>query len=151
MHSSISAVYPGVFVILWSTGFIGAKLGLPYAEPATFLELRFLFVSAILVPLCWLSRAPWPAARDLFHMELVGALMQAGYLGGVFASIAHGMPARVSALVTGLQPIGTAILGGWLLREKVSARQWVGLVLGLVAVVAVELWALVGFEGVLDR
>lgn len=70
-------------------------------------------------------------------MALAGVLMQAGYLGGVFASIAHGMPAGISALVTGLQPIGTAVLGGWLLHERVSARQWVGLALGLVAVVAV--------------
>jgi drug/metabolite transporter (DMT)-like permease len=63
--------------------------------------------------------------------------MQAGYLGGVFASIAHGMPAGVAALVTGLQPIGTAVLGGWLLRERVTARQWVGLAVGLAGVTAV--------------
>jgi drug/metabolite transporter (DMT)-like permease len=66
-----------------------------------------------------------------------GVLMQAGYLGGVFASIAHGMPAGVSALITGLQPIGTAVLSGWLLRERVSTRQWIGLALGLAGVVAV--------------
>jgi drug/metabolite transporter (DMT)-like permease len=70
-------------------------------------------------------------------MAIAGALMQAGYLGGVFASIAQGMPAGVSALITGLQPIGTAVLGGWLLRERVSRRQWLGLALGLAGVIAV--------------
>jgi drug/metabolite transporter (DMT)-like permease len=70
-------------------------------------------------------------------MAVAGAFMQAGYLGGVFASIAHGMPAGMSALITGLQPIATAVLSGWLLAERVSARQWAGLALGLVGVVAV--------------
>jgi drug/metabolite transporter (DMT)-like permease len=129
--------FPAVFVVLWSSGFIGAKLGLPYAEPFTFLLLRFAFVVVILVPICWLSRAPWPPGSGVGHMALTGVLMQAGYLGGVFASIAHGMPAGVSALITGLQPIGTAILGGWLLGEKVGARQWTGLALGLAGVLAV--------------
>lgn len=134
---NITAVFPAVFVILWSSGFIGAKLGLPYAEPATFLLLRFVVVLAILLPLCWFSRARWPAPKGAVHLATAGVLMQAGYLGGVFASIAHGMPAGVSALVTGLQPIGTALLGGWLLRERVSPKQWVGLTLGLAGVVAV--------------
>jgi drug/metabolite transporter (DMT)-like permease len=134
---SFTAVFPAVFVILWSSGFIGAKLGLPYAEPATFLLLRFVVVLAILLPLCWFSKARWPAPKGAVHLATAGVLMQAGYLGGVFASIAHGMPAGVSALVTGLQPIGTALLGGWLLRERVSPKQWVGLTLGLAGVVAV--------------
>lgn len=134
---NVTAVFPAVFVVLWSTGFIGAKLGLPYADPASFLLLRFILVLAILLPLCWLSRARWPAPEGVVHMAAAGALMQAGYLGGVFASIAHGMPAGVSALVTGLQPIATAVLSGWLLRERVSARQWLGLALGLAGVVAV--------------
>jgi drug/metabolite transporter (DMT)-like permease len=133
----VTALFPAVFVVLWSSGFIGAKLGLPYAEPATFLLVRFAFVLAILLPLCWLSRARWPAPRGVVHMAAAGALMQAGYLGGVFASIAHGMPAGVSALITGLQPIATAVLSGWLLREHVSRRQWAGLALGLAGVIAV--------------
>ena len=129
--------YPALFVLLWSTGFIGAKLGLPYAEPFVFLELRFVLVLALLLPFCWLSGAPWPAPRRVFHMGVSGALIQAGYLGGVFASLHHGMPAGVSALITGMQPILTAILGGWLLRERVSSRQWLGLALGFVAVLLV--------------
>jgi len=130
-------VFPALFVLLWSTGFIGAKLGLPYAEPFTFLELRFLCVLALLLPLCWLTGAPWPTQRRAVHMAVSGGLLQAGYLGGVFASLHHGMPAGVSALITSMQPVLTAILGGWLLRETVTPRQWLGLALGLGGVLMV--------------
>jgi drug/metabolite transporter (DMT)-like permease len=133
----MSWFFPGLFVLLWSTGFIGAKLGLPYIEPFTFLELRFLCVLALLLPLCWLTRAPWPSRRRAVQMAISGGLIQAGYLGGVFASLHHGMPAGVSALVTGMQPVFTAILGGWLLRETVTPRQWLGLILGLAGVLLV--------------
>jgi drug/metabolite transporter (DMT)-like permease len=130
-------VFPGLFVLLWSTGFIGAKLGLPYATPMAFLELRFIFVLAILLPLCWVSGAPWPSRRRTMQMAVSGGLIQAGYLGGVFASLHHGMPAGVSALITGMQPVLTAVLAGWLLRERVTARQWSGLVLGFAGVLLV--------------
>ena len=133
----MSWFFPGLFVLLWSTGFIGAKLGLPYVEPFTFLELRFLCVLALLLPLCWLTRAPWPSPRRVMQMAVSGGLIQAGYLGGVFASLHHGMPAGVSALVTGMQPVFTAVLGGWLLRETVTPRQWLGLALGLGGVLLV--------------
>ena len=128
---------PALFVVLWSTGFIGAKLGLPYAEPIVFLELRFLCVLAILLPLCWLSKAPWPSGRRAMQMAVSGGLIQAGYLGGVFASLHHGMPAGVSALVTGMQPVLTAVLGSWLLGETVNRRQWLGLALGFAGVLLV--------------
>jgi drug/metabolite transporter (DMT)-like permease len=129
--------YPALFVVLWSTGFIGAKLGLPYSEPFVFLELRFLLVLAVLIPLCWFTNAPWPPRRRVMQMAVSGGLLQAGYLGGVFASMHHGMPAGVSALVTGMQPVLTAVLGGWLLRETVSPRQWLGLGLGFAGVLLV--------------
>jgi drug/metabolite transporter (DMT)-like permease len=141
-------IFPGLFVVLWSTGFIGAKSGLPYAEPITFLEIRFLAVLALLVPLCWIMRAPWPSTRaELLHMAFAGALIQGGYLGGVFLSLSLGMPAGVSALITALQPILAAVLSGWLLSERTNARQWAGLVLGIagVALVVREKWV---FEGV---
>jgi drug/metabolite transporter (DMT)-like permease len=133
----VAWAFPGVFVILWSTGFIAAKLGLPYAEPATFLTLRFALVIAILLPICWLSRAPWPSPKRAFQMAIAGVLLQAGYLGGVFAAIHQGMAAGVSAVITGLQPLLTAVLAGWLLNERISARQWTGLVLGLAGVMLV--------------
>ena len=142
----MTRVFPGLFVVLWSTGFIGSKLGLPYAEPATFLVLRFLLVLAILLPLCWLFRARWPTPRSAAHMAIAGVFLQAGYLGGVFASLANGMPAGVSALITGLQPVFTALLGAWLLHERPSRRQWVGLGLGLAGVLLV-----VGDRIVLER
>ena len=130
-------LFPGLFVLLWSTGFIGAKLGLPYVEPFTFLSIRFLCVLVILLPICWLVKAPWPTRQGTVHMALAGVFMQAGYLGGVFASMHHGMPAGISALITGLQPVFTAVLGRWLLHERTSRRQWVGLALGFVGVALV--------------
>ena len=136
-HKSLQGGYPALFVVLWSTGFIGAKLGLPYAEPLTFLSLRFAFVLAILLPVCWLVRARWPGPREAAHMAIAGVLLQGGYLGGVFLSLHHGMPAGVSALVTGLQPVLTAVAGGYLLGERTSARQWLGLGLGCAGVVLV--------------
>ena len=142
----MSWALPALFVVLWSTGFIGAKLGLPYVEPFTFLELRFLFVIALLLPLCWLTGAPWPSRRRAVQMAVSGGLLQAGYLGGVFASMHHGMPAGVSALVTGMQPVLTAILGGWLLQERVTGRQWLGFVLGFLGVLLV-VWERIRIEG----
>lgn len=136
-HNPLQPLFPALFVLLWSTGFIGAKLGLPYAEPATFLWLRFVLVLALLLPICWLSRARWPAPRDAVQMGVAGVLMQAGYLGGVFGSLHLGMPAGVSALITGLQPVCTAVLGGLLLGERTGPRQWLGLALGLVGVLLV--------------
>lgn len=140
-------VFPGLFVVLWSTGFIGAKYGLPYAEPATFLVIRFLGVLAVLLPVCWLVRAPWPATRAEFaHMAVAGALIQGGYLGGVFLSLSKGMPAGVSSLITALQPILAAVLSAWLLGERTNRRQWLGLALGIagVALVVREKWVLEG-------
>lgn len=140
-------IFPGLFVVLWSTGFIGAKLGLPYAEPATFLVIRFLLVLAVLLPACWIMRAPWPStAAESLHMGLAGALIQGGYLGGVFLSLSKGMPAGVSSLITALQPILAAVLSGWLLGERTNARQWLGLALGIVGVALVvrEKWVLEG-------
>lgn len=136
-HKTLRGAFPALFVFLWSTGFIGAKLGLPHAEPATFLVIRFAAVLALLLPVCWLFQARWPTPRGIFDMVVAGALIQAGYLGGVFASLHHGMPAGVSALITGLQPIFTALFSGWLLRERVTRVQWLGLVLGLAGVLLV--------------
>jgi drug/metabolite transporter (DMT)-like permease len=130
--------FPFLFVFLWSTGFIGAKLGLPYAEPATFLCLRFIFVLALLVPLCILGSAPWPASRrEAGHMAVAGILVQAGYLIGMFYAMYLGLPAGVSALIASLQPILTALLSARMLGEQTSRRQWLGLALGVAGVVLV--------------
>ena len=129
---------PGVFVLLWSTGFIGAKFGLPYAEPMTFLVLRFAIVTVLLCIFAGLSGAPWP--RDWVaagHIAVAGLLLQAVYLGGVFAAIYNGVPAGISALIVGIQPLLVAAAAGPVLGETVTARQWLGLVLGLGGVILV--------------
>ena len=128
-------LYPFLFVFLWSTGFIGAKYGLPYAEPLSFLLVRYGFVISLMLLIALATRAPWP--KDLvqwLHIGVSGVLVHAIYLGGVFVAIKHGLPAGITALVVGMQPLLTAFGAGWLLGEKVSGRQWGGLALGFVGV-----------------
>jgi drug/metabolite transporter (DMT)-like permease len=120
---------PLFFVVLWSTGFIAAKYGLPYAPPLSFLILRCLGAVLVLLPLVLVSAAPWPHGRIL-HVAVAGLLLQAGYLGGVWSAIKIGMPAGLSALIVGLQPILTAFAAP-LVGERVTPRQWLGLLLGL--------------------
>ena len=123
--------YPFLFVLLWSTGFIGAKFGLPYAEPVTFLCVRYLLVIAVMGGVALATRAPWPhSPRQWLHIGVTGLLVHATYLGGVFVAIGHGLPAGIAALVVGLQPLLTALGAGLLLGERVRPRQWAGLVLG---------------------
>ncbi|MCL6529493.1 MAG: EamA family transporter [Meiothermus ruber] len=121
---------PIIFVLLWSTGFVGAKFGLPYAEPFTFLWVRMLIVAGLLSALAGVLRSAWPRGWALMHIGVSGLLLHAGYLGGVFFAISRGMPAGLAALIVGLQPILTALLAQPLLRERVSAVQWAGLLLG---------------------
>jgi drug/metabolite transporter (DMT)-like permease len=126
------AAMPFLFVIIWSTGFIVAKFGLPFAEPLTFLLLRFVGVIAVLLPVVLVMQAPWPLGR-MRHIAVAGVLLQAGYLGGVWCAIKLGMPAGLSALIVGMQPILTAFAAP-LVGESVRGRQWVGLVFGLCGV-----------------
>lgn len=122
---------PVIFVLLWSTGFIGSKLGASDAEPFTFLALRFLIVLAILFPVLLVTGRRARGWRERGHSMVVGMLIHGGYLGGVFWSIRHGMPAGVSALIVSLQPILTSLLSAPLLGERLAARHWIGLALGL--------------------
>ena len=127
--------YPLLFVFLWSTGFIGAKFGLPYAEPLSFLLTRYGLVIVLMLAIALLTRAPWPKdPAQWLHIGVSGVLVHAFYLGGVFVAIGHGLPAGITALVVGMQPLLTACSAGWLLGEKVSARQWGGLAMGFVGV-----------------
>lgn len=129
---------PGLFVLLWSTGFIGAKFGLPYVEPLTFLLVRLSIVAAVLGLVGLALHAPWPRRPvDVLHVSVAGILVHGVYLGGVFKAISLGLPAGVSALVVGLQPLLTATLVGPLLGERVSGRQWAGFALGLAGVLLV--------------
>jgi drug/metabolite transporter (DMT)-like permease len=125
---------PAVFVVLWSTGFIGSKYGLPYAEPFTFLTLRMLLVVAILGVVLLVTRPVWPSAAGLGHSAVTGMLMHGLYLGGVFVAINRGLPAALTALIVGLQPVLTSTLANRLLGERVLPRQWLGLAIGLAGV-----------------
>lgn len=129
------APVPLFFVFLWSTGFIAAKYGLPYAPPLSFVIIRCLGAVAILLPLALLMRAPWPRGQVAW-VALSGLLLQAGYLGGVWSAIKIGMPAGLSALIVGMQPILTAFAAP-LIGERVTPRQWLGLLLGLSGVALV--------------
>ncbi len=132
------AAAPGLFVVLWSTGFIGAKLGLPYAEPFTFLALRYALVSGVLLLVLLVAGSPWPrSAADVLHTVVAGLLLHGVYLGGVFSSLHLGLEAAVSALIVGVQPLLTAALALPLLGERVDRTQVTGLLLGLCGVTLV--------------
>ena len=137
---------PAVFVVLWSTGFIGAKYGLPYAPPLKFLLWRFLFVIVLMTVVALVTRATWPRGAKIAHVAMAGVLLQGGYLGGVFLSLSLGMTAGLSALIVGLQPILTAAAGPFM-GERVTSRQWLGLLFGF-AGVALVVWDKVGVVGV---
>ncbi|GAB4467655.1 MAG: DMT family transporter [Burkholderiaceae bacterium] len=131
------ATMPAVFVLLWSTGFIVAKYAAPHAPPLTFLLYRFAGIVALLLPLIWASGAPWPRTPlQWLHVAVAGMLLQAVYLGGVWYAIAQGMPAGVSALIVGVQPLLTALVG-FTVGERASRLQWSGLVLGFAGIVLV--------------
>ena len=122
---------PGVFVLIWSTGFVSAKLAMPHAGPFSFLCARY--AATIVCFMLWIywAKPAWPQGRSQWlHLGISGILMHAGYLGGVWAAIKLGMSAGLSALIVSLQPIITAI---WLSSQgsRVSKRQWLGLALGM--------------------
>lgn len=124
---------PWVFVWVWSTGFLVAKFGNAYAEPFTLLSYRFSLALCVLFLIIKLAKVAWPSSwRIALHCMLVGLLLHGIYLGGIFQAIFLGMPAGLSAMVIGLQPLMMAVFAGIMLGEKVSKRQWLGLCMGLV-------------------
>lgn len=131
---------PPLFVVLWASGFVVTSLGVAFAEPFTFLLYRFVIVTVLLAVIALATGAPWPRTwRFVGHIAVVGLFLQAMYLGGVYTAIARGIPAGISALIVGVQPIITAVVAGPLLGERVRARQWLGLVLGLLGI-GLVLW-----------
>ena len=130
---------PMIFVFLWSTGFIAAKYGLPYIEPFYFLFIRMSITIGVCVLLCLLFRVKRLSAKQAGHQMVTGFLVHGAYLGGVFAAIKWGMPAGVTAIVVGVQPVLTACLGWSFLGERLRPRQWLGLGLGLAGVITVLL------------
>ena len=126
---------PVGFVLLWSTGFVGARYGLPYAAPFTFLALRLAVAGVLLAGLAAVVRSPWALSPvQVRHASVAGLLLHAGYLGGVFFAIADGLPASVAAVVVSLQPLLTAALATRLLDEHLVGRQWLGLGVGVAGV-----------------
>ena len=127
-----------LFVLLWSTGFIGARLSMPHAEPMTFLALRFALTAMCLLVAAVLWRAPWPRRPDAWgHLAVAGLLIHGLYLGAVFVAIRLGLEAGLSALIVSLQPLLVAAAAPFLLAERVGARVWLGLALGLLGVICV--------------
>ncbi len=131
------AAAPMLFVLLWSTGFIGARFGLPYIEPMTFLAVRMVFVVLILGAIVLIGRARWPRGAEIGHSMVAGSLVHGIYLSGVFTAISQGVPAGISALIPGLQPILTSTIANRFMGEKVTKPQWLGLALGLIGVALV--------------
>ncbi len=136
----LSRWMPAVFVLIWATGFIVARYGMPYAPPFTFLLYRYLL--SILCFGVWvaIARVRWPQTGiEWLHLGMTGVLMHAGYLGGVWAAVKGGMGSGLSSLIVGIQPVLTAIwlsaIGG--AASRVSGRQWLGLLLGFAGLVLV--------------
>ncbi len=132
---AFSKFAPALFVVLWSTGFVGAKYGLPFADPFIFLAVRILIAALILFAVASLMRSPIKiGASAIGRSSLIGFFLHACYLGGVFFSISKGLPAGVAAVVTSLQPVLVSLLAVKILREPLRVKQIVGLILGLVGV-----------------
>lgn len=139
----LTRLLPVAFIGLWSSAFISAKYGLPYAGPFSFLLTRFVVVLALFGGLGLLLRRPWPRGAALRNMAIVGVLMHGVYLGGVFFAISRNMPAGLASMIVSLQPVLTAVFGIWLLGERPRRMQWLGIALGG-AGVALVLWPRLG-------
>ena len=146
--SSLSARWlramPIVFVLIWSTGFIVARYGMPYAPPMKFLAMRYALSMACFLPWIYLAKVVGPSGRAQWsHLAVTGVLMHAGYLGGVWAAVKLGMGSGLVALMVGLQPVLTALWLSWSASQGASAnegvtpRQWLGLLLGFVGLMLV--------------
>lgn len=128
---------PAVFVLIWSTGFIVARYGMPHAPPFKFLVIRYALSIACFVLWIVLAKVKWPSHRaQWLHLAVTGVFMHAGYLGGVWAAVKLGMGSGLSSLIVGLQPVLTAL---WLAATgyRIVPRQWLGLVLGFIGLVLV--------------
>lgn len=134
------AAIGSLFIFFWASGFVAAKYGLPYAEPFTLMAARFVVASAIMVPACFLLKAEWPSSVSAaLHILVAGFGIQAIYLSGVYYGISLGVSTGVTALVVGLQPLLTGVLAGYVLKEKVTRQNWVGLFLGFIGL-ALIVW-----------
>jgi drug/metabolite transporter (DMT)-like permease len=134
---SLISLAPGIFVVLWATGFVVAKLSAGHVEPVSFLAFRFPIAGLLMVAIALINGANWPKGRDILHTCVAGALIHAGYLAPIYWAVAHGMPAGVSALIVGLQPLITAFLAAPILAETITRKHWFGLITGVIGVALV--------------
>ncbi len=141
------AFAPALFVVLWATGFVVARLSADHVEPFTFLAIRFPIVCAIFLVIASLQKAGRTSPVQAFHGAVAGALLYGGYLGPIYWAVAHGMPAGVSALIVGLQPLITGILAAAIVGEKITGRHWFGLAAGIFGV-GLVVWPKLAFEAV---
>jgi drug/metabolite transporter (DMT)-like permease len=137
LEQSVARAAPGIFVVLWSTGFIGTKYVLDGAEPLTYLTLRMALVAVLMGLIVLVTRSKLPNLVEIGHSAVAGLLIQAIYLGGVSVAMYHSVPAGLAALIPGMQPILTSTLANRWLGERVTKLQWAGLVCGLIGVVMV--------------
>jgi drug/metabolite transporter (DMT)-like permease len=134
----LASFAPILFVILWSTGFVGAKYGLPYADPFIFLSIRVLIAALLLFAIAALLKSPIAIGKSaISRSALIGFFLHACYLGGVFFAISKGLPAGVAAVVTSVQPVLVSLLAVRVLGETLKLKQIVGLFLGFVGVITV--------------
>ncbi|PSC04739.1 EamA family transporter [Alsobacter soli] len=138
MSPTLLRAAPIIFVLIWSTGWVSARYGAPYADPLTFLAIRFALAGALVTAIALASRARWPGTwRDSGHAMASGVMLHGIYLGGVWWAIAHGLPTGVSGLIAAVQPILTAFLAPTLVGERISGRQWLGILLGFAGIALV--------------
>jgi drug/metabolite transporter (DMT)-like permease len=146
MSLKLDSLIAPLFVLIWSTGFVIARLAMPYVEPATFLFWRFIGVLLAMACLSMVWRISWPSWSQFKHIAVAGMLLQFGYLLGVWFAVRLGMTAGLVAIIVGLQPILTAWFAAWI-SEKVTGRQWIGLCFGF-AGVALVVFEKIGFNDI---
>lgn len=137
-QSFILRYAPAIFVVLWSTGWIAAKYAMPYAEPFTFLTLRYVIAAVLLAAICSAMSISWPKdPKEIAHALVAGVLLHGIYLTGVWWSVMNGLPVSISGVVSALQPILTALLAPHLVNERITRNQWLGVGLGFAGVAMV--------------
>jgi drug/metabolite transporter (DMT)-like permease len=137
-NDRLALLTPALFVLIWATGFVVARLVAPYADPLSFLGLRYTLAIGILAAAAFAMGAVWPRTRREWRDQLIaGVLLHGVYLGGVFWAVKHGLPAGIAALIVGLQPLMTGMLVGVFLGETVSRRRWTGIIVGFLGAILV--------------
>jgi len=137
LEGTAARAAPALFVVLWSTGFIATKYVLNNAEPLTYLAIRMAIVVGLMAVIAAIARPKWPDLTGIAHSAVAGLLVHGIYLGGTAVAISHSIPAGLSALIPGLQPILTSTIANRWLGERVTPLQWGGLSLGLAGVVLI--------------